>query len=96
MTVEPLDATPMTAPQYGRWKLLKWLRFRFPLSAVELGTFPWAAPEQLLGQRCSVKADIYAYGGWREMELTRDLARERACRRGTLLIFGTTSTQAAP
>lgn len=29
---------------------------------VELGTFPWAAPEQLLGQRCSVKADIYAHG----------------------------------
>lgn len=26
------------------------------------GTFAWAAPELLLGQRCSEKADIYAFG----------------------------------
>ena len=26
------------------------------------GTFAWASPELLLGQRCSEKADIYAFG----------------------------------
>ena len=35
----------------------------WPPPAVDAwGTFAWAAPEQLLGQRCSTKADIYAYG----------------------------------
>ncbi|PRW56882.1 serine threonine- kinase [Chlorella sorokiniana] len=29
---------------------------------VSAGTWPWASPEQLFGQRCTSKADIYGYG----------------------------------
>ena len=30
----------------------------------EVGTFAWAAPEVLLGQRCTEAADIYSVSGW--------------------------------
>jgi hypothetical protein len=26
------------------------------------GTFNWAAPEQLIGLKCTAKADVYSYG----------------------------------
>ena len=34
------------------------------------GTFAWAAPELLLGQRCSEKVDIFAFGVVRPSQLT--------------------------
>lgn len=37
------------------------LPLNYHCAAVAAGTWPWAAPEQLFGQRCTSKADIYGY-----------------------------------
>ena len=54
---QPLAALPQggVAARPERWSTAA------PAAAV-MGTFAWAAPEQLFGTKCTAKADMYAFG----------------------------------